>query len=425
MPFEHGAAGHRAAVDRQRMMGEEVDIGLGEANGGTRAVLVADAAHDEGHVGIAQDRRGVDEGIEHRLQVEGRAADHLEHVADRRLLLQGFAQFFRAGLHLVEQADVLDGDHRLVGEGRDQLDLPFRVWLDDLAAEEQHADRLAAAHHRNAEQGTVAGDLLHVGIAIFRVGQCVCNLDGPPRQQRAADDALSSGLQAVNIDHPDPVDREVVVGRVIVAAVVLECDRAHVGIAELRGGFRKRVQNRLEVEGRTADQLEHVGGCGLLLQRLAQLLGAGLHLVEQSRVFDRDHRLVGEGLQQFDVVWSERAGLFARHADNPDRRSGVHQGHEQHAAETAPLRDLLDSGMRDRFGVGDRDRLAVLCQLERLELVDRLRERHFQQLIGGRIGRRERCEIGGLVVEAEYRGREATQQTIGAAGDCFEYRRCV
>ena len=41
----------------------------------------------------------------------------------RRLLLQRLAKLARARLHLVEQAHVLDGDHRLVGEGRDEFDL--------------------------------------------------------------------------------------------------------------------------------------------------------------------------------------------------------------------------------------------------------------------------------------------------------------
>ena len=54
--------------------------------------------------------------IEHRLQIEGRAADDLEHVGGRGLLLQGFTQF-------VEQSRVLDCDDGLVGEARDQCDL--------------------------------------------------------------------------------------------------------------------------------------------------------------------------------------------------------------------------------------------------------------------------------------------------------------
>ena len=48
----------------------------------------------------------LDQRIEHRLQIEGRAADDLEHVGGGSLLLQRFAQ-------LVEQAGILDGDHRL------------------------------------------------------------------------------------------------------------------------------------------------------------------------------------------------------------------------------------------------------------------------------------------------------------------------
>jgi|SRR6516164_8405940 len=35
--------------------------------------------------------------------------------------------------------------------------------------------------------------------------------------------------------------------------------------------FDERVEHGLQIEGRAADDLEHVGGCGLLLQRFAQL----------------------------------------------------------------------------------------------------------------------------------------------------------
>ena len=52
-------------------------------------------------------------------QVEGRAADHLEHVGGGGLLLQQLAQF-------AEQPRVLDGDHGLVGEVVDELDLLIR-----------------------------------------------------------------------------------------------------------------------------------------------------------------------------------------------------------------------------------------------------------------------------------------------------------
>ena len=57
-------------------------------------------------VGLDKDARPTRPAYQHRLQIEGRAADDLEHVGGGGLLLQRFAQ-------LVEQARVLDGDDGL------------------------------------------------------------------------------------------------------------------------------------------------------------------------------------------------------------------------------------------------------------------------------------------------------------------------
>ncbi len=99
------------------------------------------------------------------------------------------------------------------------------------------------------------------------------------------------------------------------------------------GGRRTATSRRrgpAEVSNvRTADDLEHVGGGGLLLQRLAQIFGPRLNLVEQPHVLDRDHGLVGKGLQQLDVMGGEGAGLLPRDHDQADRRSLAHQRREQ------------------------------------------------------------------------------------------------
>ena len=55
------------------------------------------------------------------------------------------------------------------------------------------------------------------------------------------------------------------------------------------GRLDQRVEHRLQIERRAADDLEHVGGGGLLLERFAQL-------VEQARVLDGDDGLRGEVL---------------------------------------------------------------------------------------------------------------------------------
>ena len=58
--------------------------------------------------------------------------------------------------------------------------------------------------------------------------------------------------------------------------------------------FGQCVEHGLQIEGRAADNLEHIGGGGLLLQRFGQIVGACLHLVEQPHVLDGDCGLVGE-----------------------------------------------------------------------------------------------------------------------------------
>ena len=80
---------------------------------------------------------------------------------------------------------------------------------------------------------------------------------------------------------------------------------ATVRLAQPCGRLDQRVEHRLQIEGRAADDLEHVGGGGLLLQRFAQL-------VEQPRVLDSDDGLGGEVLDQLDLLVGEGPRLGDR-----------------------------------------------------------------------------------------------------------------
>jgi hypothetical protein len=77
---------------------------------------VAVTAEDAGLLRPAQPGGALRHGVENRLDVGRRAADHPQDLSRRRLLFEGL---FR----LVEQAHVLDGDDGLVGEGLEHLDL--------------------------------------------------------------------------------------------------------------------------------------------------------------------------------------------------------------------------------------------------------------------------------------------------------------
>ena len=61
-------------------------------------------------------------GAEHGLEVE-RGADRLTDLAQRFQLTNRLRQFPRPRFQFLEQPDVLDGDHCLVGEGFEQFDL--------------------------------------------------------------------------------------------------------------------------------------------------------------------------------------------------------------------------------------------------------------------------------------------------------------
>ena len=63
--------------------------------------------------------------------------------------------------------------------------------------------------------------------------------------------------------------------------------------------LQDRIEHRREIAGRGVDDLQHLRGRGLLLQCLT-LLG------QQPRVLDRDHGLIGEGGDEFDLPVGER-----------------------------------------------------------------------------------------------------------------------
>ena len=93
-----------------------------------------------------------DQRVEHGLQIERRAADHLEHVGGGGLLLQRFCA------DSLEQPRVLDGDHGLGGEVRDQLDLLVGERAHLLAVDDDGADQLVVLEHRHDEQRARAAE---------------------------------------------------------------------------------------------------------------------------------------------------------------------------------------------------------------------------------------------------------------------------
>src|SRR3974377_1900719 len=84
-------------------------------------------------------------------------------------------------------------------------------------------------------------------------------------------------------------------------------NRCAVRITQARSRLDQRIQHRLKVESRAADDFEDIGSGCLLLQRFGEVVSALAQLVEQPGVLDRDDGLSGENLYQFNLLVQEWA----------------------------------------------------------------------------------------------------------------------
>src|ERR1051325_2625885 len=89
---------------------------------------------------------------------------------------------------------------------------------------------------------------------------------------------------------------------------VIEQEMAEFGFAKPHCVHQHRLEYRLKLAWRRTDGTQHIGRCGLLLERLAQV-------AQQPRVLDGDHRLRGEVPDEFDLLLRERPYLLAINDD--------------------------------------------------------------------------------------------------------------
>ena len=131
--------------------------------------------------------------VENRNEVAGRGIDDLQYLSNRLLLLQRLAQFG-------QQPRILDRDHRLVGEGAHQFDLPLGERLRSLACEPGNSNRLGPSQKGDAECRAdlpEAGRLRH---SIVRVGADVHDMDNPALERSPAGNGAASGSEGLAPD---------------------------------------------------------------------------------------------------------------------------------------------------------------------------------------------------------------------------------
>ena len=214
---------------------------------------------------MAEPLRGLGDGVEHGLHIGGRAGDDVEHPADRGLIVERLLHLASTRLHLVEQPHILDRDHRLVSECGHQLDLLVGERPRHRTDQDDYPNRRFLAHQRDPEPGANGCDLLSRQEGIFGVGQNVGNVDRAPLVQSAPCERPAATRDGRAAHEVDECLREPVVGSESEGRAFRPDNARHVGLAQSGRGLDQRIEHPLQIKGRAADDLEHVGSGGLLL----------------------------------------------------------------------------------------------------------------------------------------------------------------
>jgi hypothetical protein len=133
--------------------------------------------------------------------------------------------------------------------------------------------------------------VIAVGSAYFRVGGDVRDVHGPAFECHPPGDPFAAGRNS-SFAQDFPILVAVAITRQVAKDLaVAHDDGCGVAAAQPRRRRDHRVEHRLQVERRTADNLEHVAGRGLVFERFFEVACALAQFAEQPRVLGRDRGL--------------------------------------------------------------------------------------------------------------------------------------
>src|SRR5262249_3740670 len=147
--------------------------------------------------------------------------------------------------------------------------------------------------------------------------------------------------------------RRVVEGNTLERISAVHEQDAEFRFANSCGVLQHRLEDRLQIAGRAADDLQDLGSRGLLLKRLAQL-------VKQARVVDGDDGLVSEAGDQSDLFVGEGANLSSVDEEGADELGLLAHWH----GDERPRAAVLGRGARAING-GFVDRVNELLRLQK------------------------------------------------------------
>ena len=238
-------------------------MGRRPAIGRDGAVILTLQPVHGGEIGIAQPDRQFDQGIEHALQIESRTADEIKHVAAGGLLLHQFPQF-------MQQPRILDRDDRLIGKAGNELDLPLCERTDLVAADRERADQLVVLQQRDGKRGSDAGfhggDGRRIAFDIRLIGGEIGDVDQRFGRKHPGAGRMLIGTVGRASAQIGEGRRQIVGGDEMQRFAVPAIDRAIIGAADRHGVRQYGGEDRLQIAGRFADDMEDFQGPLLLPQ---------------------------------------------------------------------------------------------------------------------------------------------------------------
>ena len=242
-------------------------------------------------------------------------------------------------LDLAEETGVVDREDRLRGERLERGNDVGRKASALASQDDEASEQSILADERQGEQGAQplpGQESPHLGRNQLRLVLDVSHVHRFPNDAGATDGALAEPdrrlAQEVQLLGGDLVRGP----RVERANALVELvDDAAVAAGQLDGPAHDRRQHGVEIE-RGADRATHFTKRLEFAHRARQLARACLQLREQPRVLDGDHDLVGEGLEDRDLLVREEMHLGAAESHRADR----HAFPDQRDTERGPVTPL-------------------------------------------------------------------------------------
>jgi hypothetical protein len=378
-----------------------------------RVVVLPDRAAG----GARQGSRARDDRLQHRFEIEGRAQRPAD-VTERGQLVHRARELARSRLQLGQQPRVLDGDDGLVGEGAQELDLPLVERVD--LVEDDHSHRVLAPQHRDSQEAPIA----HCSGHFRATREPFLPLEiGDVQDLAPGQDPPGHGVigRGTGLDTPCdgfPFRRGGAGERPLEPFAILDPpDEAVERPAQPDRALEDGVEDGLQIGPRGADHAEDLGHRRLPIERFREFRIARPQFFEQPHVLDGDDGLVGEGLEESDLLVGEQPGLSAARSGRANGHALPHHGDAEDRAKAPPPRVLAAFGKLRRLGlqVGevDRPRLEDRAPTDR-PTAQRHGERRNRAVMGGRV------EL--VAVAAKDDGVECLAQPSGAFRQRVEHR---